>query len=100
MTHFVLNYIFSVERLIVNFEDALKEKDVDTLVDMLSADHKDVKIDKNAVEAYLGYFEDHSDEVEDVIRSLKKQAEGRKIPFIWQNLKMTGSFYTLINTKS
>lgn len=92
VTHFVLNYIFSVERLIVNFEDALKEKDVDTLVDMLSADHKDVKIDKNAVEAYLGYFEDHSDEVEDVIRSLKQQAEGRKSSVHMAKLENDGKF--------
>ncbi|NCU18152.1 zinc ribbon domain-containing protein [Pallidibacillus pasinlerensis] len=77
VTHFVLNYMFSADRLIANFEKAIEKKDVDTLVDMLSANHKSVEIDENAVEAYLGYFEENEDELETVIKSLKRQADGR-----------------------
>lgn len=92
VAHFVLNHIFSPDRLIDNFEEALKDKDVDALVEMLSADHKDVKIDKKAVEAYLGYFEDNKDDEKEVIRSLERQADGRSSSVHMAKLEQDGKF--------
>src|SRR5699024_7452273 len=65
--YFVGNSIFSADKAIEKFEEAIDDGDSKAVSKLLNSKDKDLKIDDSSVEGFIDYYNDNPDELEDVV---------------------------------
>lgn len=66
----------SPAELVKEFEEAMQEKDTETLMSILTTDHDDLEINEDTVEAFIKLYDEHPTEFRHMMTQLKAQAEG------------------------
>lgn len=67
--------LFSQERLINNFEEALINHDDKAMAELLHSSDKKLDINKETVKAFMKYYKENPDEIKVTVESLRNQSE-------------------------
>ncbi|MEN2768672.1 zinc ribbon domain-containing protein [Ornithinibacillus xuwenensis] len=75
---FVASSMASPNKIVEKFEEAMHEKDTDTVADLLSSKSLSLEIDKKSVEGFVEYFNENPSEMDLLIDHLKDQVKQYK----------------------
>lgn len=67
--------LFSKERLINNFEEALINQDEKAISELLHSSDKKLEINKDTVKSFMKYYKENPDEIKVTVESLRNQSE-------------------------
>src|SRR5699024_9805317 len=97
--YFVGNSIFSADKAIEKFEEAIDDGDSKAVSKLLNSKDKDLKIDDSSVEGFIDYYNDNPDELEDVVDHLTEQGEkdGKSDDGYAINLKKDGKKFLVFD---
>lgn len=73
--HQLFQFVFSKERLINSFEEALLENNSKKMAKLLTADDKKLEVDEKAVEGFMKYFEENPEQITATVSMLKQQSD-------------------------
>jgi len=71
--------VFSPDRMIESFRQAVEDKDVDKLMKLVRPRDDDMSVTKQDILRLAEYYRDHESDLEDAVDSLKSQADGGSV---------------------
>lgn len=81
VSYIILNKVNSPSHLIKEFEDAVKNENINTLSSILTTENKDIQLDDKAIHALIKLYNSKPLELKNAVADLNYQAEGVKTKY-------------------
>lgn len=77
-TYFILSSVYTEDKAVEKFKQALSDQDAKTLADMIYSENTDMKIDKDTIGGFLDFLDKNPSYKDELVESLKDQATSIK----------------------
>src|SRR5699024_6271212 len=78
LTYFILSSVYTEDKAVEKFKQALSDQDANTLADMIYSENTDMKIDKDTIGGFLDFLDKNPSYKDELVESLKDQATSIK----------------------